>query len=279
MSKTIAIVATLDTKGEYAEYLRHRIEKRGHKTIVIDPGVMGKPYMQADITREEVARRGGKSHKELVEAAEKGADRGSATEVMMKGVANVVKELYAAGKLDGIVSVGGGTGTRIGTAALSALPVGVPKLMVSTGGDIDITQMHTVADLQGGPTGFNKILTRMMSNAAGAIIGMVEAEIPKLSTKPLVGITAYGVTTPCVIAVGHLLAERGYDSVAFTVNISRLEDMIEAGEIAAIIDITPASVIENIALGSRRWDPRTSTEIGSSQLARWVYPKSLSLEA
>ena len=123
---------SLDTKGEEAKYIKEEIERKGHRTIVIDVGVLGKPLIKADIPREEVARAAGKKLLELVVAAEKGADRAQATNVMIRGVEKIVKELCSKGKLDGIISLGGGTGTVIGTSAMRALPIGVPKLMVST---------------------------------------------------------------------------------------------------------------------------------------------------
>jgi len=127
MPKTIVIPVTLDTKGDETEYVKGEIERKGHNTIVIDVGVLGKPLIEADITREEVAQAGGSSLRELVEAAEKGADRTEGTNVMIKGVQKIVKELHAAGKLDGIISLGGSTGAALGTSAMSVLPIGVPS--------------------------------------------------------------------------------------------------------------------------------------------------------
>lgn len=178
MSKTIVIVGTLDTKGNEVRYIKKQIEKRSQKTIVIDSGVVGKPLIKANFSREKVAEAGGKSLKELILAAEKGADRVEGTNVMMQGVKNIVNNLYSSGKLDGIISLGGSTGTAIGVETMKILPVGLPKLMVTTTldtvdvGDKDITMMQTPADI----LGLNIVMKKALSNAAGAIVGMVETE-------------------------------------------------------------------------------------------------------
>ncbi len=241
MPKTIVLVATLDTKGDLVQYVKERIEKQNFNTIVIDPGVMNTPLIKADITREEVARRGGKELSELVEAAKRGADRSKATEVMIKGVIDITRELYEAGRLDGILSIGGSTGQAIGTAAMETLPVGVPKLMVFGMGGKDITRMPAVSDV----LGLNRVTGRILSNAAGAIVGMVEMETPERKSRPLIGLTSYGVTTPCVINTKTLLDENGYESIAFSVRAQMLEEMITQGTVDALIDITPAGIYES----------------------------------
>jgi len=177
-SKTIVIVGTLDTKGDEVRYIKERIEKKGHKTIVIDSGVMGKPSIIADFSREEVSKAGGKSLKKLLAAAERGADRTEGTNVMIEGVKKIVNDLHSSGKLDGILSLGGSTGTAIGVETMKILPVGLPKLIVTTAldtvdaGNKDITMMQTPADI----LGLNIVMKKALSNAAGAIVGMVETE-------------------------------------------------------------------------------------------------------
>jgi len=178
-SKTIGIIATLDTKSVEVQFIKEQIERRGHKALVIDTGVLGEPSLKADYTREQVAEAGGKTLKELVEAAERGVDRAAATKVMIEGAKKAVKDLYAQGKLDGLISLGGSTGTSIGLAAMKTLPIGMPKLMLTTQLDIqeveeedDMAMMQTPADL----LGLNIIMRRTLANAAGAIVGMVEAK-------------------------------------------------------------------------------------------------------
>ncbi len=248
MPKTIVIPVTLDTKGEEAQYVKEQIERKGHKTIIIDVGVMGEPQTQADITREEVARAGGRSLEELVEAAEKGAERTEGTNVMIQGLLKIVKELHSAGKLDGIISLGGSTGTAIGTAAMRALPIGVPKLMVATWfnaqsvGTKDITMMQTPADI----LGLNSVMKRTLASAAGAIVGMTEAEVPQ-RVRPLVGITALGVTTPAVMKIKPLLEKRGYDPIVFHSKTQVLDELVEEDRISGIIDLTTFEVMIPLA--------------------------------
>ncbi len=242
--KTIVMPVTLDTKGEEAQFIKNEIEKKGHRTIIIDVGVLGKPHIKADISRATVAKAGGKSLRDLVEAAKKGADRTEATNVMIEGVKKIVKQLHAGGKLDGILSLGGSTGSAIGTSAMSVLPVGVPKLMVSTGFELqfvgarDITIMQTPADI----LGMNQVMRKALASAAGAIVGMVEAEV-KGKTKPMVGITALGVTTPAVMNLKPLLERRGYEPIVFHSKTQILDELVEDGRIGGIIDLTTFEVM------------------------------------
>jgi uncharacterized protein (UPF0261 family) len=234
------IVATLDTRGDEVRFLKDLIEKRGHNPIIVDAGVMGAPLFAGDFSRQQVAAAGGKSLKELVEAAGSGADRYEATKVMIDGVEKIACELLAAGKLDGIMSLGGSTGATLGASAMKALPVGVPKLIVTTFmqnapvGDADITVMQTPVDL----VGLNKIVKKALSNAAGAIMGMVEQELPNADQKMLVGITALGVTTPAVQKVVARLEKKGYDSIVFHAKTVELDKLVKGGAIDAIVDLT-----------------------------------------
>lgn len=248
MSKTIVFPVTLDTKGEEAKYIKVEIEKRGHKVIVIDVGVLGKPLFKGDIPREEIAQAGGRKLGELIAAAAKGADRTEGTNVMIKGVEKIVKELHSEGKLDSIISLGGGTGTALGTAAMRVLPIGVPKLMVATYlnaqavGTKDITMMQTPADI----LGLNSVMRKTLASAAGAIVGMAEAEVPE-RIKPLIGITALGVTTPAVMKIRPFLDERGYDPIAFHSKTQILDELVEEGRISGIIDLTTYEMLGPLA--------------------------------
>jgi len=240
VGKSIVIVATLDTRGDEVKFLKKLIKRRGHSPIIIDAGVMGKPLFPGDFTRERVAEAGGKRLKELIEAAEKGADRYEATRVMIEGVQKITTDLWEAGKLDGIVSLGGSTGAALGATAMKALPMGVPKLIVTTFltttpvGDADITVMQTPVDL----VGLNRIVKKTLANAAGAIMGMAEQELPKEEQRMLVGITALGVTTPAVQNVIARLEKKGYDSIVFHAKTAELDKLVRAGAIDAIIDLT-----------------------------------------
>ena len=175
--KTILLIITLDTKGEEASYLRRVLEKQGVKVLVMDVGIFSSPVMEGDIQREEVAVSGGQDIETLLQAK----DKGKAIATMIRGATLMTKSLYEKGRIHGVLSLGGAQGTIIGTTAMKSLPVGFPKLMVSTVASgkrsfetyvdtNDITMMHSVVDF----FGFNSILRQILSNAAGAISGMVK---------------------------------------------------------------------------------------------------------
>lgn len=246
MHKIIVIVATLDTRGDEALFLKERIEGGGCDTIVVDPGIMGEPDFKGDVTREEVAKAGGKSLTDLVDDALKGASRGSGTAVMSKGLTIIVKDLYDRGKLDGIIALGGGTGATLGTVAMKQLPIGIPKLQVCTHpktqhfGVKDVTIMKSVVDL----VGLNSVVRRVLINAASAIVAMAEvgSEI-RTGTRPTVGITCWGVVTPAALNIISLLEEKGYESILVHGETAALEDMIEKGLIGSVIDLCAQELI------------------------------------
>lgn len=259
MVKTIALLGTLDTKGREFDFVKQIIEKRGHKTILIDAGILGPPAIEPDITREEVALKGGSTIEELISKK----DRGHAISLMSKGACIIVEELYKEGKIDGIISLGGSGGTALATAAMRMLPVGFPKVMVSTmaSGDTrpyvgvkDITMMYSVVDI----SGVNKLSSHILVNAAGAICGMVESKAPEINKtingkeKPLVGATMFGVTTPCVEKVHSILEENGCEVLVFHATGTggmAMESLIESGFINAVADITTTEWCDELVGG------------------------------
>ncbi len=207
-TKTIIVLATLDTKGQEAQFVKEEIENRGHSVVIIDTGVVGKPYFEADIPREEVAKKGGRSLSELL----KRPDRKVAAPIMAKGATAIITKMVAERKADGIISMGGTQGTTLATEVMRALPVGFPKVMVSTmaSGDTapfvdikDITMLFSVADIMG----LNPITKKILSNAAGAVCGMAESGIEIEITKPLVAITTVGITTQGAMRAKQVLEE------------------------------------------------------------------------
>jgi len=246
--KTVVIVATLDTRGDEVVFLKELIENKGHSVITVDVGVMGSPYKPADFTREEVAEAGGKSLRQLVEAATAGADRRHATDVMIAGARKIVADLHSAGKLDGILSLGGSTAAATGATVMKGLPMGLPKLLITTFislapvGDEDITVMQSPVDL----VSLNRIVARTLANAAGAMVGMVEQGVPKAREKKLVGITALGVTTPAVQKVISRLEKRGYDSIVFHAMSEKLDRMARDGVIDVILDLTTFEAVPKV---------------------------------
>ena len=253
MSKVV-IVGTLDTKGEEFKYVKDIIENEGLETVVIDVGVLGEPYFEPDIDRSEVAEAGGDNIKDLVEAA----DRGRSMEIMSNGAAEIVEELNQKGKVAGIISLGGSAGTTIGTTAMKRLPVGIPKVMVSTlaSGDTrpyvgtkDITMMYSVVDI----LGVNSLSSEILSNAAFAVAGMVKGKKPEPKEKrPLIAATMFGVTTPCVEKARDYLENHGYEVLVFHATGTggqAMENLVEEGFISGVLDITTTELCDELVGG------------------------------
>lgn len=253
MSKRILLIGTLDTKGAELAFVRELIHARGFRALVVDAGVLGEPAFAPDIGAAEVAAAGGASLDELRARG----DRGEAIDVMIAGVRALAVSLHHAGEFDGVLALGGGGGTNIATAAMRELPVGVPKLMVSTlaAGDTrpyvgvkDITLMYSVVDI----AGLNPISRRILANAAGAICGMVEQEVPAYEDRPLIAATMFGVTTPCVDRVRKRLEEAGFEVLVFHATGSggrAMEALIDAGFITAVADMTTTEWCDEVVGG------------------------------
>jgi uncharacterized protein (UPF0261 family) len=252
---TVVLVGTLDTKGVEYDYLRSRLREQGVDVVLVDAGVMGEPLAEPDIGREEVARAAGA---EVTDLAATG-DRGAAVETMARGAAEIVKRLRAEGRLDGILGLGGSGGSAIATYAMRQLPVGVPKLMVSTvaSGDtrpyvgaVDVTMMYSVVDI----AGINQISARILTNAAAAIAGMADAQAIEIADtgKPLVGATMFGVTTPCVTRARERLEELGYEVLVFHATGTggqSMEALVRGGFIAAVLDATTTELADDLVGG------------------------------
>lgn len=254
MQKTILLIGAFDTKGEEFAFVRDRIEERGHEVLTLDTGVMDEPAaISPDIPAGEIAAAGGSS---LAELRSQG-DRGAAVDVMIAGVKNRVPELYDQGRFAGVLSLGGGAGTNVATAAMRQLPVGVPKVMVSTlaSGDVspyvgikDITMMYSVLDI----AGLNRLSRRILANAAGAVCGMVEMALPPAEEKPLIAASMFGVTTPCVSEVRRKLEEEGYEVLVFHATGTggrAMEGLIEDGFFDGVADITTTEWADQVVGG------------------------------
>lgn len=253
MSKKVVVVGTLDTKGAEFKFVKDVIESQGVKTIVVDAGT-GEPGFQADVSNLDVCKAGGGDLLKL--RAEK--DRGKTVTAMMEGAAKVVLELYRKGEVGGIISLGGSGGTTIGSYVMQQLPVGLPKIMVSTmaAGNVspyvgvkDIMMLYSIVDV----AGLNNILRDILTNAALAIAGIVKSkkEIEK-SPKPLIGATMFGVTTPCVTTARNYLESQGYEVVVFHATGSggkSMEELTKSGYFAGIIDITTTEWADELVGG------------------------------
>lgn len=238
----IVVMGALDTKGAEIAFVKAQIEAHGKRVLVVDTGVLGEPTFAADITREQVAEAAGTTIAALVAES----DRGHAVTVMMDGTRAIVLGLHAEGRIAGILGLGGGAGTAVGTAAMRALPLGIPKLMVSTlaSSDVrgfvgvkDITMMPTIVDV----SGLNRISRRIFVQAAGAICGMVDARVPEAVDKPLVAASMFGNTTKCVEAARKIIEADGFEVLVFHATGSgglTMEGLIESGQIAGVLDVT-----------------------------------------
>ncbi len=242
MAKTVALLGALDTKGAEYAFVKACIEARGHKTLLIDVGVLGTPLVEPDVSRRQVAEAAGVELEELV--AKK--DRGEAVAAMARGAERLVPKLFAEGRFDGIMALGGGGGTSVACGAMRALPLGVPKVMVSTVAGTDMSGYVGVKDIVMVPSivdvaGVNRISREVFAKAAGAVCGMIETDVPPGEDKPLVAASMFGNTTPCVEAAKAILEEAGYEVLVFHATGTggrTMESLIEAGLIAGVLDVT-----------------------------------------
>jgi uncharacterized protein (UPF0261 family) len=250
---TVALLGTLDTKGREYAFLRDRLAELGVDALVIDAGIFDPVGVAADVSRREVAEAAGANVDELAAAG----DRGRAVETMTRGAAAVVTRLHGEGRIDGVLGLGGSGGSAIATTAMRELPVGVPKLMVSTlaSGDtrpyvgaVDVTMMYSVVDI----AGVNAVSARIMANAAGAIAGMVSATVPPVSHKPLVGASMFGVTTPGVNRAREWLEELGYEVLVFHATGTggqSMEALASEGQLAGVLDMTTTELADDLVGG------------------------------
>ena len=254
MPNPIVVVGALDTKGVEFQFVCSLIRENGFETILVDFGVMGDPQFAPDVTADHVARAGGSTLAELRTKA----DKTFAMRTMSAGLAKVVADLHAAGRLGGIMGMGGGGGTSVATAAMRGLPTGVPKLMVSTvaSGDTvpyvgsrDITMMPSVVDV----AGLNSISRRIYTNAAAAIMGMVRQENPEVAEeKPLITASMFGNTTPCITYAREILEGKNYEVLVFHATGTggrTMEELITDGYITANLDLTTTELADEVCGG------------------------------
>ena len=252
----VILIGTLDTKGAELVFVRDLLHRADLKTLVIDAGVVNPPLFPPDIPRDEVYAAAGTT----LLAVQQAADRGKAIEAAAAGVARLVPELHAQGKVDGVLSLGGSAGTTIGTAAMRALPFGVPKLMVSTlaSGQVrqyvgvrDILMLHSVVDI----SGLNRISRIVLANAAWAMIGMVtgrQKPTAETADKPLLTATMFGVTTPCVEAARAVVEQAGYEVLVFHatgIGGRTMESFLSDGLISGVLDLTTTELADELVGG------------------------------
>jgi uncharacterized protein (UPF0261 family) len=252
---TVVLVGTLDTKGAENEFVRDRLLAAGVDVLVVDTGVLEPPGFPPDITRQEVAAAAGADFEALAAAR----DRGAAITAMASGAEAVVRRLHEEGRLDGALALGGTGGTSIATRAFRALPLGVPKLVVSTAAsgntadyirETDLILMPSVTDI----AGLNRISTRILANAAAAVAGMVTAApLPAAAAgRPMVAASMFGVTTPCITRARARLETLGYEVLVFHMTGTggrTLESLAAQGLLAGVLDATTTELADELVGG------------------------------
>jgi uncharacterized protein (UPF0261 family) len=271
---TVVLVGTLDTKGAEIEFVRERLRELGAEVLVIDAGVMDHGSWTADVPADEVAEAGGARRADLAA----GGDRSAAMAAMRAGVLAVVTDLHRRGRLDGILAVGGSGGAALAAAAMQALPVGVPKLIVSTMaagdtrpyvGESDIAMLYPVVDI----AGLNRVSRQVLGNAAAAMAGMVAASAGRGAggstapgdDRPLIGATMFGVTTPCVTAARERLEALGYEVLVFHATGTggrAMEGLVRSGFIAGVLDVTTTELADELVGGVLSAGPDRLTAAG-----------------
>jgi uncharacterized protein (UPF0261 family) len=271
---TVVCLGTLDTKGHEYAFLRERLLGHGVDVIVVDAGVQDPVGLEPDVGRAEVARAAGADAAALAA----GGDRGAAVTAMGAGAEAVIRRLHGEGRLDGVVALGGSGGSSIAARAMQALPVGVPKLLVSTvaSGDtrpyvgaVDVTMMYSVVDI----AGLNSVSARIIANAAAAIAGMAGAEAPRLAGKPLVAATMFGVTTPCVTRARERLESLGYEVLVFHATGSggrSMEALAKDGFLAGVLDATTTELADELVGGVLSAGPERLEAAGASGVPQVV---------
>ena len=264
----VYVLATLDTKGLEAAFVRDQLLAQDLSVALVDTGCLGTAQVDADVTRQEVYRAAGSSLLELQQQA----DRGQAVSLAARGATALVERAYRAGELSGVLGLGGSAGTTIGTAAMRALPLGVPKVMVSTlaSGDVrafvgvrDIVMINSVVDI----LGLNRISRSVLGQAAWAMAGMVKFARPvaEPSERPLVAATMFGVTTPCIQRAREVLEQAGYEVLVFHATGTggqAMEGLIDDGLIAGVLDLTTTELADQLVGGVLSAGPDRLTAAG-----------------
>ncbi len=272
--KTIALLGTLNTKAEELNYIRERIVERGHHVVLIDLSLTlwNPSSLKPDIDQREIAEESGMKLEELTSLAQE-----DACSAVVKGATNVVGKLFQSGKLDGIMALGGTVGTSMGCAVMRSLPIGIPKLMVSTYvsdlrpyvGNKDIVFFPSITDM----FGLNHISRRILAKASGAIVGMVEAEVSSSNLeKPLIGMSVRGDKAPCVDNVKSLLEEKGFEVICFHAvgQGLLLEELVREGLISGVLDLVPAEVNEYLFGGMFSAGPQRLEAAGEKGIPQLV---------
>jgi uncharacterized protein (UPF0261 family) len=289
--KAIAIIATLDTKGPEAAFVKAKIEREGYSTLVLDTGILGQrdPDGQPpDVSADQIAAEGGEDRAELIARSAEKETRNRGIRAMSSGSAKILRQLYDQGRICGVIGLGGAQGTEVGAYAMRALPLGVPKMMVSTvasgqtpfgiyTGTRDLTIMHSVVDI----LGLNSLMRQILSNAVGAVVGMVRAgAIEAASTALKIGITIYGQTTPAALVIKPQLEARGYEVFAFHCNGTggqSMEELAVEGLLDGLFDLSTHEITDEIFGGIHASNADRLLAGGVKGIPRLVVPGGLDI--
>ncbi len=276
--KTICLIGAFDTKGAEYAFVRQQIVARGHRVLTVNTGIMGSTDLfPVDVEAHDVALAGGRGLEQLRERK----DRGEAIKVMCAGAPAIVKSLYDDGTIAGIIGMGGTGGTAVVTAAMRALPIGIPKVCISTtaSGDVsayvgtkDVTMIPSIVDV----AGINRISRMIFSRAAGAICGMVETDIPEGSgDRPVIAASMFGNTTPCVNACVEALSAEGYEVLVFHATGTggkTMESLVKEGLVDAVLDITTTEWADTVCGGVFDAGPERLDAAGQRGIPHLIVP-------
>jgi uncharacterized protein (UPF0261 family) len=282
MNMKIVILGCMDTKGEEYSFIKRQIEKAGCKTMTIDVGVINPPLLQPDITRQEVARAAGEDFEKLVG---EGPTRERISPVMARGAATIVKRLLSEGKIAGIISCGGTQGSTLAALVMQELPVGFPKVLVSTMasgntsnlvGIKDITMIFSVADIMG----LNMVSRKILGRAAGAICGMAKTEVGLSETeRPLIAITTVGITTQGAMKAKDIINGEGFDVIVFHAvgtGGRAMESLIKEGQINGVLDLATIEVVQQMLGGYLAATPERMTVATNLGIPQVICPGAIS---
>lgn len=269
------LIGTLDTKGVEYQFANERFKKAGLNTILIDAGIIGNSLVKADISNEEVARAGGE---ELATLKNLG-DRGFAVSVMTQGVNQIVQDLFKKNQCDGVFALGGSGGSTISSFAMRNLPIGIPKVLVSTLiasnassfiGESDMALFASVVDI----AGINSISAKVIANAVDATIGMIKGEKVEITNhKKLISASMFGVTTTCVTNARKILEENDLEVITFHMTGSggkSMENLIRQGFINASLDVTTTELADEIVGGTLTAGPTRLTAARDKKIPQVV---------
>ena len=277
--KTIAVLGTYDTKGEELQFVAQRIRKQGLNVLLVDVSTQSTPTVEVDVAAADVLSGGNESLEQLR------GDRGACVAAMGRAAAQVVSRLASEGNIQGIISLGGGGGTSIATTAMRTLPVGFPKLMVSTvaSGDTsnyiaskDIVMFPSVVDV----AGLNRVSRTIFAQAAAAIGAMVDADPQSHSTRPLVVASMFGNTTKCIEIAKSTLESAGFEVLVFHATGSggrAMEDLIASGMVDGVLDITTTELADELLGGIMSAGPTRLTAAGIANIPAVIAPGCLDM--